>query len=95
MKSLLPKAIVICVCLAAATVELPYKSFREDFDGSSLEHFKYASTGTQAEFKRAFGVKSTTEPGTRVMTFKIDPAERAGAGRRPEIISNEFTHFGK
>ena len=28
------------------------------------------------------------------MSFKIDPGDSAGAGRGPEIISNDFTHFG-
>jgi hypothetical protein len=94
MKSLLLKAIVLCLCLSATSEELPYKSFREDFNGTSPEHFSYASGGNQADFTRAFGVDSPTEPGTSVMSFKIDPNDPAGAGRGPEIISNEFTHYG-
>lgn len=94
MKSLLPKAIILCLLLSAATVEPPYKSFREDFDGDSPRHFSYASTGNKADFTRAFGLDSSTEPGTSVMSFKIDPNDPAGAGRGPEIISNEFTHYG-
>ena len=94
MKSLLPKAIVLCLCLSATTVEPPYKSFREDFDGYSPEHFSYAAGGNQANFTRTFGVDSPTEPGTSVLSFKIDPSDPSGAGRGPEIISNEFTHYG-
>lgn len=94
MKSLLPNAIVLCLCLSAATLKPPYKSFHEDFDGDSLEHFSYASGGNKAEFTRAFGVNSPTEPGTSILNFKIDPNDPAGAGKGPEIISNEFTHFG-
>lgn len=94
MKALLAKAIVVSMCLSATTGEPPYKSFREDFDNASPEYFTYASTGNRAGFSRTFGVKSTTEPGTSVMTFKIDPSDPPGAGRGPEIISNEFTHFG-
>lgn len=94
MKSVLPKAIVLCVCVSATSIESPYKSFHEDFNGNSPTHFTYASTGNQADFTRAFGVKSTTEPGTSVMSFKIDPRDPAGAGRGPEVISNEFTHYG-
>ena len=94
MKALLPKAIVVCLCLSATTVEPPYKSFDEDFDSDSLEHFSYASGGNQADFTRAFGVESSKEPGTRVLSFKIDPNDPPGAGRGPEIISNEFTHYG-
>lgn len=95
MKSLLPKAIVVCLCLSATTVEPLYKSFHEDFDGDSPEHFSYASGGNQADFTRTFGVDSPTEPGTSVLTFKIDPNDPPGAGRGPEIISNDFTHYGK
>lgn len=94
MKSLLLKAIVLILCVSATTVKRPYKSFREDFDGGSLEHFSYASGGNKAEFTRTFGVKSSTEPGTSVLSFKIDPSDPAGAGKGPEIISNEFTHYG-
>ena len=94
MKSLLPKAIVVCLCLSATTAKPPYKSFREDFDGDSLKHFSYASGGNQASFTRTFGVNSSKEPGTSVLSFKIDPNDPPGAGRGPEIISNEFTHYG-
>lgn len=94
MKSLLPKAIVVCLCLSATTAEHPYKSFREDFDGSSLKYFSYASGGNQAAFTRTFGVQSSKEPGTNVLSFKIDPNDPPGAGRGPEIISNDFTRYG-
>jgi hypothetical protein len=94
MKSLLPKTIVLWLCLSATTVEPPYKSFREDFDSDSLNHFSYASGGNQAAFTRTFGMNSSTEPGTSVLSFKIDPSDPPGAGRGPEIISNEFTHYG-
>jgi hypothetical protein len=40
------------------------------------------------------GVNSLSEPGTKILSFKIDPNDSAGAGRGPEIISNDFTHFG-
>ena len=32
--------------------------------------------------------------GIKILSFKIDPTDSAGAGRGPEIISNDFTHFG-
>ena len=35
-----------------------------------------------------------TDPGSKVLLFKIDPTDSAGAGRGPEIISNDFTYFG-
>lgn len=95
MKSLLLKAIVLSSCASASTVDSPDRSFREDFDGATPEYFTYASTGNRADFTRAFGVGSSTEPGTHVLSFKIDPSDSSGAGRGPEIISNEFTHYGR
>lgn len=71
-----------------------HNSFKENFNGDSLENFRYGSTGTKAEFKWKAGVEAASETGTKILSFKIDPEEKAGAGRGPEIISKEFTHFG-
>jgi beta-glucanase (GH16 family) len=68
--------------------------FFEDFSDSTSKFFKYGSTGTKADFKWKLGINSLTEKGTKVLSFKIDPNDSAGAGRGPEIISNDFTHFG-
>jgi len=95
MKSHLPKVIALFLCLSATTEESAHQSFREDFNSDSLMHFTYASEGNRANFTRAFGVHSTLEPGASVLSFKIDPNDPPGAGRGPEIISNEFTHFGR
>lgn len=95
MKSLFIKTILLCFFISAATIRPHYQSFREDFDSDSLKHFRYASGGNQAAFTRTFGVESSKEPGTNVMSFKIDPNDPPGAGRGPEIISNEYTHYGK
>jgi hypothetical protein len=71
-----------------------HKSFFEDFNNSSSEYFKYNSAGKGADFTYKFGVESPTEPKTKILSFKIDPEEVAGAGKGPEIISNLYTHFG-
>src|SRR6476619_7101504 len=71
-----------------------YNSFKEEFGDSSLKFFKWGSTGTKADFKWKSGVTSSSEPGTKILLMKIDPADSAGAGRGPEIISTNFTHFG-
>jgi beta-glucanase (GH16 family) len=71
-----------------------HHSFIEDFSGSTLKYFKYGSTGNIADFKWKSGVNSLTEPGTKILSFKIDPEDGVGPGRGPEIISNDFTHFG-
>jgi hypothetical protein len=69
-------------------------SFLENFNDSVLQNFRYGSTGVKDAFKWQSGIVSKTEPGSKVLLFKIDPADSAGAGRGPEIISNQFTYFG-
>jgi len=95
MKARLLIVVVVFFCLSAITEEPAHKSFLEDFDSDSPKHFTYASEGGRADFTRAFGVHSSTDPGTSVLSFKIDPSDPAGAGRGPEIISNNFTHYGR
>ena len=68
--------------------------FTEDFNTPSLQNFRYGSTGARHDFKWQSGVPSSSEPNTKVLLFKIDPADSAGAGRGPEIISKEFTYYG-
>ena len=69
-------------------------AFIENFSSPVSNIFRYGSTGNKADFKKALGVNSTTEPGTKILSFKIDPSDSDGPGRGPEIISNNFTHFG-
>ena len=69
-------------------------SFFEDFNDSVSTNFINGSTGTRADFKMKMGVASTVEKATKILSFKIDPQDSAGAGRGPEIISKNFTHFG-
>src|SRR4051794_30460464 len=69
-------------------------SFFEDFNDSMSTNFRYGATGTKADFKWKMGIHSLAEPKTKILLFKIDPEDSAGAGRGPEIISNNFTHFG-
>ncbi|MEO8943078.1 MAG: glycoside hydrolase family 16 protein [Ginsengibacter sp.] len=77
-----------------AQKEMPSHSFTENFNDPVLHNFRNGSTGSKADFKWKAGVTSQTEPGTKVLLFKIDPMDSAGPGRGPEIISNNFTHFG-
>lgn len=69
-------------------------SFFENFDDGSMSNFRYGSTGNKADFKWKSGSPSTVDKSLKVLSFKIDPADSAGAGRGPEIISNGMTHFG-
>lgn len=80
--------------MAISQVEEYHSSFVENFSDSTSTYFRYGSTGNKAKFKYKLGVNSLTEPGTKILSFKIDPQDSAGAGRGPEIISKHFTHFG-
>jgi len=85
---------VIVLALDAGAQVIPAAAFTEDFNDSALHNFNYASTGVKDDFKWKAGVPSSAEAGTKVLLFKIDPRDSAGAGRGPEIISNRYTHFG-
>lgn len=71
-----------------------HKSFYEDFSKAQSKYFRYGSTGKQADFSWKLGETSRIEKGTDILSFKINPEQEAGAGKGPEIISNELTHFG-
>jgi hypothetical protein len=79
---------------ASAQKEDAQHGFTEDFNDSALHDFRYGSTGRKDPFKYEVGARSAAEPGTKVLLFRIDPDDSAGAGRGPEIISNDYTHFG-
>jgi hypothetical protein len=74
--------------------EKNHTSFHEDFKRSSSKNFKPYTSGKGADFLWKFGVRSPTERRTKILSFKIDPEDSAGAGKGPEIISNYYTHFG-
>ena len=80
--------------LVLSQTDKDYDSFVENFEDSASIYFRYGSTGTKANFKYELGVNSPSEPGTNILSFQIDPEDRAGAGRGPKIISKDFTHFG-
>ena len=95
MKKLLFIIIVFLAGTPACRVQEQYhKSFREDFSKSRPSYFEFNSGGKGAEFTRTFGTRSPTETGTEILSFKIDPEDVAGAGKGPEIITKNFTHFG-
>lgn len=95
MKQILTLSIIFIIGFTTCKVQDKYHdSFVEDFNSSSPEYFQHHSGGKGAEFTYTYGVTSPTEPDTKILSFKIDPEDPAGAGRGPEIISNLFTHFG-
>lgn len=70
------------------------ETFREDFSSLIMEHFTIGSSGTNASFKCNSGIVSVFEKDTRILSLKLDTLDVAGAGKGPEIISKNFTHFG-
>jgi hypothetical protein len=95
IKLLFVGAVIISASLYAFSFNDRYhNSFFEDFSSTAPVNFKPVTGGRGADFIWTFGADSPTEPGTKILSFKIDPEDRAGAGKGPEIISNDFTHFG-
>jgi hypothetical protein len=92
--SLIFPVIIIISITACAKRDIYHKVFKEDFNRSKSKYFEHHSGGQGAPFTRTFGTESPTEPGTRILSFKIDPEDPAGAGRGPEIISRHKTHYG-
>ena len=83
---------MMCCCWSYA--QRSSTGFREDFNDTLMHYFRYGSTGDPTHDKWAAGVTSSTEPHTKILSFKIAPQDSAGPGRGPEIISKTFTHFG-
>src|SRR5687768_16070791 len=95
MKHILVFAALLCIGFTSNAQDGKLsKSFSENFSDSIFKNFRWGSTGTKADFKGKPGVNSSSAPGTKILSMKIDPEDRAGAGRGPEIISKHFTHFG-
>lgn len=89
-------AVALLLSGFTVTAQTPsfHSSFKEDFNDTSLQYFRYGSTGTKTPSKWRSGIVSPSAAGTKILSFKIDPLDSAGAGRGPEIISRNFTHFG-
>jgi hypothetical protein len=85
---------VFAIGSLSTSAQKSQSSFFEDFNNDSLINFRYGSTGVKSAFKWKAGILSSTGKGLKILSFKIDPADSAGAGRGPEIISKGFTHFG-
>lgn len=69
-------------------------AFTEGFDGPVSEYFDINYRTSGDDFRYFPGVGSLSEKGTDIMLFRIDPEDPAGAGRGPEVISKELTHYG-
>lgn len=91
---LLTAAALIGSCASYQHAGDIYEAFVEEFKGSSSDYFEYQSSGNSAEFTWTFGADSPTEPGTKIMSLKIDPEDEAGPPQGPHIAAKNFTHFG-
>lgn len=95
MKQLFITAIILIAGFSACKQKDQISdSFFEDFSGSSSVFFRHNSFGDADTIRYTYGAESPTEPGTKIISFRIDPEGPAGAGRGPEIISKDYTHFG-
>ncbi|WP_439488903.1 glycoside hydrolase family 16 protein [Algoriphagus sp.] len=94
MKILFFLLFFVLASIVESDTQKQHKSFHEDFKKAKSRHFRYGSTGTAADFKYKMGMQSPTEPGTTILSFRLNPEEEAGPGKGPEIISKKFTHFG-
>ncbi|NHE58737.1 glycoside hydrolase family 16 protein [Cyclobacterium plantarum] len=94
IKHILSAMIYFIPLMAISQTEKYHEAFVEDFSDTTSAYFRYGSTGNKSDFKYKLGTNSPSEEGTKILSFKIDPTDSAGAGRGPEIISRKFTHFG-
>lgn len=90
-----PVAVIIIIAFLsfAAKKDKSHDSFFEDFKKTS-RIFKSNDKKDKDIPKCTFGAESATEPGTKILSLKINPNDSAGAGKGPEIISKHFTTFG-
>ena len=92
---------IAALALSLTAIAQPYQgapkfhgAFKEDFSGKSSEFFNYNYRRNADDFRYFSGHPSLSEPGTSIMMYRIDPADPAGAGKGPEIISKDYTFYG-
>lgn len=83
MKKLVALTLILFIGSCTSEQDAPefLDAFTEDFSGSSSEYFQ-------------LGKDSSPEQGTDILLLTLDPEHPAGAGRGPEIATEQFTHFG-
>ena len=72
-----------------------HRAFVEDFSAGSSDYFNYNYRPSGEDLRYSSGVPSAFEEGTTVMMYHMDPNDPAGAGRGPEIISKDYTFYGR
>jgi len=91
---LLTVVVLISGLISFTVKEKYHKRFSEEFSRHESRYFEANHKGAGTDLRYAFGTESPTEPGTKIVSFRIDPDDPAGAGKGPEIVSKHFTHFG-
>jgi hypothetical protein len=95
MKHLLATCFLLLTGLSVFSQQTKYHGpFIEDFSKPTSPYFHPGSEGKGAEFTCIAGGRTSSFPWSKILALRIDPEEGPGAGLGPEIISNEYTHFG-
>lgn len=68
--------------------------FIENFSEPTSEFFNFNYRRGAYDYRYYSGHESLSEDGTEIMMYRIDPADPAGAGRGPEIITKDYTFYG-
>ena len=92
-------AVVFATCFVQAQSDSVNKArfhgrFVEKFEQPESKYFNPNLRRNGVENRYSQGIESPSEKGTKIMLFRIDPDDPAGAGRGPEIVSKDFTYFG-
>jgi len=96
MKSRLLTALLSVASVSLMAQEQYHGAFVENFDSSVSEFFTqgHGRHNSDADYRYTPAAPSLSEKGSRVMLFRIDPDDPAGAGRGPELVSRRYTHYG-
>lgn len=95
-KTRLSLCLLAVAAVGAQAQDKFHEAFLENFDQPISEYFdqSHENRDIATDFRYFPGIPSLSEKGTTVMLYRIDPNDPVGAGKGPEIISKEYTHFG-
>ncbi|HAM10562.1 MAG: beta-glucanase/beta-glucan synthetase [Bacteroidetes bacterium GWE2_41_25] len=87
-------SVLVILVTVSAKKDKHHGKFFEDFKKSSSRYFNPNHKESGTDLRYEFASESKSEQGTTILKFMIDPDDPAGAGKGPEIVSKNFTHFG-